>query len=268
MVTDAYPANRTALFALHFAKWLYQSGAANEVGPDATALILAVAMVEDELRYTRPPNFYNRQLMDRCGVASEHALIRARKLAVDAGLLSYTPGKKRTPGKYYVLGFTAESAAKSTGNPQLPCAKHSEPPIYTAQNAAQAKPSTPSPKNEDSRGKKPRRSLKFAEGDLATAKWMFQSLLEQHADHGKPNLESWANTIRLMRDEDGRSDSDIRAIWANVRRDNFWQKNILAPEKLRKQWDSLVIKGLGPKRKDSHQFKPVVKARKETTHVA
>ena len=55
-------------------------------------------------------------------------------------------------------------------------------------------------------------------------------------------MEKWANTIRLMREVDGRTLQDIGAAfdWAN--KDSFWSSNILSPEKLRKQYDKLKVK--------------------------
>jgi hypothetical protein len=90
------------------------SGTASEIGPDAFALLVAVVMTEDEIHYQRPPNFYNEQLANRCGIStnSKHALIRARQIAIDAGLLWYEPGAKRRPGRYFVIGFSADSTPK------------------------------------------------------------------------------------------------------------------------------------------------------------
>lgn len=126
-----YP-KRCELFALHYAKWLFASGAAHEAGPDATALVLAVVMLEDEFGCQRPVKFFNEQLMDRCGVKSEHSLIRARKIAIGAGLLQYEPGRKRQAGRYFVSGFTAENAAKAKRK--------------SSESEVKASPSTPSNK--------------------------------------------------------------------------------------------------------------------------
>jgi hypothetical protein len=109
-----YP-GRPQLFALHFIKWLSDSGAAQEIGPDAFALLVAVAMREDDTRYQRPVNFFNEQLAERCGILSVHALTRARNRAIQAGLLEYEPSVKRRPGRYFVTGFHAQSAEQAGG---------------------------------------------------------------------------------------------------------------------------------------------------------
>ncbi len=118
-----YPTDRQPMFAIRYIRWLSDSGAAAEVGPDAFALLVAVATKEDELHYSRAPNFFNDQLASRCGIISIHALARARQRAIDAKLLRYEAAAKRRPGRYFVDGFyaqsaenTPESSAQSAGN--------------------------------------------------------------------------------------------------------------------------------------------------------
>ena len=107
-----YPTDRKNCgYSIRYVKWLMQSGVVNEIGPDAFALLVAVVMTEDDIHYQRPPTFYNEQLLSKCGIGSEPAMMRARGRAVAAGLLEYSPGAKRRPGIYFVSGFTNESFA-------------------------------------------------------------------------------------------------------------------------------------------------------------
>jgi hypothetical protein len=55
-------------------------------------------------------------------------------------------------------------------------------------------------------------------------------------------IESWANDIRLIRERDSKSDSEIRSLFQWANQDEFWSANILSPGKLRKQWDQLAAK--------------------------
>ena len=57
----------------------------------------------------------------------------------------------------------------------------------------------------------------------------------------EPNFEKWANEFRLMRERDGRTDNHIKYMINWCQKDSFWYKNILSPDKLRKQWDRLVL---------------------------
>jgi hypothetical protein len=128
MAEYEYP-KRDSMFAIKYLRWLCDSGAANEVGPDAFAVLAAVVTVEDELHYRRAPNFYNEQLQRRCGIVSIHALIRARTRAVNAGLLHYEPASKRNPGTYFACGFPAQSARKTQSIRNQSATLHTQYPI-------------------------------------------------------------------------------------------------------------------------------------------
>jgi hypothetical protein len=129
--SEEYPAHERdgCAWGIKFLKWLAASGIATEIGPDAVSVLVAVVTQEDEIYYQRHVTFFNSQLATRCGIRSEHALIRARQRAIDAGLLYYHGGAKRSPGRYWVKGFTAQSA-------ENPKSQHAESTEYTAQGAA------------------------------------------------------------------------------------------------------------------------------------
>ncbi|OFC42759.1 hypothetical protein BA188_11705 [Aeromonas hydrophila] len=84
--------------------------------------------------------------------------------------------------------------------------------------------------------------------DLTTAQWMFKRVLKINATALEPNWSQWANVIRLMREIDHRSHREICELYNWVNRDSFWCTNILAPQKLRQQWDRLQARRLnGPR---------------------
>ncbi len=86
-----------------------------------------------------------------------------------------------------------------------------------------------------------RRTQKFTTVDLETAEFILEKIRTLKEDFKQPNLNSWADDIRLMRERDGRAHQEIRDLftWANA--NLFWRSNILSPGKLRKQWDQLCI---------------------------
>jgi hypothetical protein len=85
---------------------------------------------------------------------------------------------------------------------------------------------------------------------------MFGFLLERHPEHKPPNFDRWANTVRMMRKRDNRTDEQIRELWQTVQADSFWQNNVESPSKLRDKWDRLWMQLMTVKPK----FTPVVKA--------
>jgi hypothetical protein len=87
-----------------------------------------------------------------------------------------------------------------------------------------------------------RRALRFDAADRETAGWMFGLIqgLDQRAK--QPNLDRWANDVRLMRQQDGRTDAEIRTTFQWANQHSFWQSNILSPAKLREKFLQVTLK--------------------------
>nr|WP_213993881.1 replication protein [Sodalis sp. dw_96] len=77
--------------------------------------------------------------------------------------------------------------------------------------------------------------------DLKTAKFIFGRVLIINSTVKDPNWPDWANEVRLMREIDGRTLSEICSLYDWASRHYFWKSNILSPDKLRKQWNTLTI---------------------------
>ena len=80
---------------------------------------------------------------------------------------------------------------------------------------------------------------KYSEQDYSLAEWIYSLVLITAPKSKTPNLDKWANTIRVMVNTDGHTHREIAEVfrWANS--DHFWNTNILSPEKLRKQFAKL-----------------------------
>jgi len=81
----------------------------------------------------------------------------------------------------------------------------------------------------------------FSSFDIESSKRLFDLILENNPNAKKPNLETWANSIRLMRERDKRTEEQIMYVIEWCQKDNFWFKNILSTSKLREQFDRLVL---------------------------
>lgn len=113
-------------------------------------------------------------------------------------------------------------------------------------------------------------AMKFSDDDFKTAKRMYEDILKINAGHKTPNLEKWANTIRLLRQIDGRAIFDIVDLWSWANNDPFWQSNILSPDKLRKKWDQLMLKKNikpGGKKKTYEDYQNALKPKEEVRNV-
>lgn len=97
-------------------------------------------------------------------------------------------------------------------------------------------------RKECEEGKKPSSQRKFSDDDLRLAQWIFGLIRMLNNNAKEPNFDSWANTIRLMRERDNRTHGEIASVFKWANQDNFWQTNILSPAKLREKFDQLSIK--------------------------
>jgi len=91
---------------------------------------------------------------------------------------------------------------------------------------------------------------KFDSYQMEFAVWMHGQLLIQNPNFKKPNLESWANTLRLMLEVDKRDAVKVGEVFTWANQDDFWSSNILSPASLRKQFDKLIVKLDQPKRQE------------------
>lgn len=83
---------------------------------------------------------------------------------------------------------------------------------------------------------------KFSDEDLKCAEWLAGKLKEQIPDCKSPNLNSWAKSVRDMRELDNRDHKEICQLWLWCRKDSFEAANVQSPEKLRKRYDQLKTK--------------------------
>lgn len=93
-------------------------------------------------------------------------------------------------------------------------------------------------------GKKPNTSSKpkYEDQDFEFAQKAFEEILKHSPDHKKPNLESWAKDVRLMREMDGRDLAEMARVWVWCHKDSFEQANVLSIGKFRKRYDQLKLK--------------------------
>lgn len=86
---------------------------------------------------------------------------------------------------------------------------------------------------------------KYSNEDYEFAKKAFEEILKHSPDHKKPNLESWAKDVRLMREIDKRSFDDMAEVWVWCHKDSFEQANVQSISKFRKRYDQLKLKANG-----------------------
>ncbi|PEY32691.1 hypothetical protein CN354_20635 [Bacillus cereus] len=82
---------------------------------------------------------------------------------------------------------------------------------------------------------------KFQTCDINAANYLFEKIRGNNPKHKKPNLNSWANDFRLMREIDCRDSQEIKDVIDWCQDDAFWKGNILSPKKSRGKFDQLTI---------------------------
>ena len=142
----------------------------------------------------------------------------------------------------------------------------SSKPLFKIKNNIRRKSKISDTKRADTKKSK-KASQKFIPADLETAQFILQKIRKLKPDFKIPNLNSWANDIRLMRERDNRTHEEIRALFTWANNHHFWCSNILSPSALRRQWDRLSIqrdaKGNGRNEADSPVSPEQERARKK-----
>lgn len=101
-----------------------------------------------------------------------------------------------------------------------------------------------SKKSDDSKLNKKRqkpRCFIYSQEDKETAFFFLGKIQNIRPNFKEPNIESWANDIRLMREQDKRTHEEIKSLFSWANSHPFWRANILSPAKLRDQFDRLSI---------------------------
>jgi hypothetical protein len=88
--------------------------------------------------------------------------------------------------------------------------------------------------------------LRFDDQDLSFAKLMFEMIKSVAPKTKQPDLNNWANTIRMMRELDGHSLDEISAVFTWANGDDFWKAQILSPDNLRKKFATLHARMVNP----------------------
>ncbi len=78
--------------------------------------------------------------------------------------------------------------------------------------------------------------------EVELSKFLFNLILKRNSAHKKPDLQKWAVHIDRMIRIDKREPQIIKEVISWSQDDDFWQNNILATEKLRRQFDQLFLK--------------------------
>lgn len=175
---------------------------------------------------------------------SNTKVINFLKLLEKDGMIAYKSDAKKTVITIVNYGFYHSSEIEKTTQE-----RHENDARTTQEH-------TENNDNNDNNDKKDmsRSKLKFETHHFKLAELLFREIKRNNPKAKKPNLENWANTFRLMMERDGREGKEIQDLILFSQRHEFWHKNILSADKLRKQFDRLLLEKKNTSNKRKGRF--------------
>ncbi|MBN3348312.1 Replication protein O [Clostridium botulinum] len=82
------------------------------------------------------------------------------------------------------------------------------------------------------------------------AEYLYKHILKNNPKTKEPNLQNWAKIFDYILRIDKRELDEVKTLIVFCQEHAFWYKNILSPDKLRKQYDRLVLEMNGERGKD------------------
>lgn len=83
--------------------------------------------------------------------------------------------------------------------------------------------------------------------EFRLASYLFNFIKRNNPNAKEPNLQKWSKQFDYILRIDERDIEEVKSVIKWCQNDTFWLKNILSPEKLRKQYDRLVLEMKTPK---------------------
>lgn len=99
-------------------------------------------------------------------------------------------------------------------------------------------------------GKRKKRVYPDDDPNKILAKTLFK-LIKKNQDVKEPNLDDWANTIRLTIESDKRSGKEVQEMIVWATQHEFWGGVVLSPSSLRKHFDKMKAQRKSPNSKNN-----------------
>ncbi|MDB1103669.1 DNA replication protein DnaD [Lentilactobacillus parabuchneri] len=188
----------------------------------------------------------NSALLSLTGL-SEAGIKKARNELVQAGLIEYVRGRKNSfAPKYRIVKLYKDTFRATTSQKSSPEGKDKVAqtvPQTVAQKVAH-KELTNTDSNPTNKNKRPRskasRTYAPTEQPYRIAEHLYKRILEHQPDLRKPDLQKWADEVRLAHERDGRDYGKLNKLVDWAQDNDFWQANILSAKKLREKYDILT----------------------------
>lgn len=104
------------------------------------------------------------------------------------------------------------------------------------------KQTTKRPLNKNVKNEKKNNLFVETSNEFQLSKYLFELIRKNNPKAKEPNFQTWSKQFDLMIRVDKREVQEIKDLINWSQNDSFWYKNILSPQKLRKQYDQLIVK--------------------------
>ncbi len=232
---------------------------ARQIGAGMSTVRTAIARLEAEGWLTRKARRQGNR-----NASNVYQLNVAKLQAAAFSQLSDSDPSKSDASKSDPSKFDASKSGKKAGF--HPSESGGDPSVKSKHDPSDKKPSRPDASQPDTQTDEqgfltrhpdavvfsPKKRQWGTQDDLTCAQWLWKKIIalyEQAAECDgevvrpkEPNWTAWANEIRLMCVQDGRTHKQICEMYSRVSRDPFWCRNVLSPSKLREKWDELSLR--------------------------
>ena len=232
---------------------------ARQIGAGMSTVRTAIARLEAEGWLTRKARRQGNR-----NASNVYQLNVAKLQAAAFSQLSDSDPSKSDASKSDPSKFDASKSGKKAGF--HPSESGGDPSVKSKHDPSDKKPSRPDASQPDTQTDEqdfltrhpdavvfsPKKRQWGTQDDLTCAQWFWKKIIalyEQAAECDgevvrpkEPNWTAWANEIRLMCVQDGRTHKQICEMYSRVSRDPFWCRNVLSPSKLREKWDELSLR--------------------------
>lgn len=210
------------------------------------ALWYALMSVNNKTNWSKKFDVAN-VVLESLTATNKRTILRSRQVLKKYGLIDYKRNGQKATTYTLVRLYDVEDVAsdvtpseQDTSLPKTPPKTLHETPPKTLDTS----PITKLNKTKLNKTNKNTSSQVYDADDpnYKLAKLLFEEIRINDPKFKEPNLQKWANDIRLTHERDERDYDEIEKVIKWVQQDDFWKTNVLSPAKLRKRYSQLIMK--------------------------
>ena len=212
-----------------------------ELSSGQIALYYALLQINNKCSWIEWFTAANQTLETLSGL-SRSGINKNRNVLKQLGLVNFESNGNRKATSYKICVLYNEDSTHNSEHKSTHNSTHNSTHKSTHNSSTLIKQDRNINKtNKDSHNSKhDKRVYEVDDINFKLAQSLLSKIEEQNPDHKKPDLQKWANDIRLMHDQDNRSYDKIQKMIDWSQNNEFWSGNVLSAAKLRKQYDTMA----------------------------